>query len=254
MHGTFLNNVRLSESKMASQPFLITHLDEIRIGSTVLQAHFCESCEICDKIIDEISVEPTAEIKKIKADRGKDVVASGENYIGWKDDYERKKSMTIPVLRPPQLSFDMFQIDEKQFLPTVKRIVPANVLQTDLNTIKRIIPTNIFQTDSNPPTVKLHSKPHIQFTKPTNLNPPSSSLPSSSRHHNHKYKPYKPINPTTRSSLTVKISSGKGNELLKKMGWKEGSGLGANCSGIVEPIDLVKPRGKSGIGYSRKKM
>jgi hypothetical protein len=235
---------------MTSEPYLISHLDQIRIGSTLLQAHFCEECEICEPL-DEISVDPTAELKKIKChkrmDGVNDVVASGEAYIGWKADYERKKLMTIPVLRTPQTSFDMFNINEEEFLQnTTERIVSKpNLLQSELNTP---ISIRIPKTSNNPP---------IQFSKGINLEslPPPSSSSSSSRHHNHKYKPYKPVIPIVRASLDVKISSGnKGSELLKKMGWKEGSGLGATSSGIVDPIDLVKPRGKSGLGYSRKKI
>lgn len=47
-HGTFVNGIRLSESKVASQPFILSHLDVLRIGSTSLQVHLHSSGLVCD--------------------------------------------------------------------------------------------------------------------------------------------------------------------------------------------------------------
>lgn len=38
-------------------------------------------------------------------------------------------------------------------------------------------------------------------------------------------------------------------KLMKKMGWKEGKGLGKNQDGIKEPIDIKKYENNSGIGF-----
>ncbi|KAJ1915958.1 hypothetical protein GGI03_001408 [Coemansia sp. RSA 2337] len=48
-HGTFVNGNRLSESKTASKPFQLRHLDQIAIGQTTLQLHIHEQwvCEKC---------------------------------------------------------------------------------------------------------------------------------------------------------------------------------------------------------------
>ncbi|KAI8063665.1 SMAD/FHA domain-containing protein [Gilbertella persicaria] len=56
-HGTFLNDDRLSEPKQSSLPHELRHLDKVRIGSTVLQAHAhttgwpCQTC-IATTLID----------------------------------------------------------------------------------------------------------------------------------------------------------------------------------------------------------
>lgn len=50
-NGTFLNGVRLSQSKQKSEPQVITHGDELTLGSTTLHLHIhpgsqtCDSCE-----------------------------------------------------------------------------------------------------------------------------------------------------------------------------------------------------------------
>jgi hypothetical protein len=54
------------------------------------------------------------------------------------------------------------------------------------------------------------------------------------------------------SSGVTFVPSGKGVEFLKKMGWKEGEGIGRNGQGIVEPI-LPEPRlpsDKRGVGFT----
>jgi len=40
----------------------------------------------------------------------------------------------------------------------------------------------------------------------------------------------------------------KGAQLLKRMGWREGEGLGAESEGIVEPVKASGRKGRSGIG------
>ncbi|KAJ2861159.1 hypothetical protein GGH94_005079 [Coemansia aciculifera] len=47
-HGTFVNGNRLSESKTASKPFQLQHLDQITIGQTTLQLHIHEQL-VCAK-------------------------------------------------------------------------------------------------------------------------------------------------------------------------------------------------------------
>ena len=39
-----------------------------------------------------------------------------------------------------------------------------------------------------------------------------------------------------------------GFNMLRKMGWSEGNGLGAEGEGRVDPVDVQKRRGRLGIG------
>ncbi|CAJ0650157.1 1343_t:CDS:2 [Entrophospora sp. SA101] len=40
----------------------------------------------------------------------------------------------------------------------------------------------------------------------------------------------------------------KGSKLLQKMGWQEGQSLGCNGNGIIEPLNLVINKGRTGLG------
>ncbi|KAJ9069327.1 hypothetical protein DSO57_1019596 [Entomophthora muscae] len=64
-HGTFVNETRLSESKVASQPFILKHLDLIKIGTTTMQVHQHSSGLVCDScgttetnVVDLAPVQP----------------------------------------------------------------------------------------------------------------------------------------------------------------------------------------------------
>eukprot|EP00121_Abeoforma_whisleri_P000081 Awhi_evm1s76 len=48
------------------------------------------------------------------------------------------------------------------------------------------------------------------------------------------------------------LKSNVGHQLLLKMGWKLGQGLGLDGSGIVEPIRLGEQLGKLGLGRGEK--
>ncbi|ORX45804.1 hypothetical protein BCR36DRAFT_405929 [Piromyces finnis] len=54
-HGTFLNEERLSETKICSKPFPLKNGDSIKIGSTILEVHYhrpwgaCKDCTITEK-------------------------------------------------------------------------------------------------------------------------------------------------------------------------------------------------------------
>lgn len=47
--------------------------------------------------------------------------------------------------------------------------------------------------------------------------------------------------------------NGLGAKLLTKMGWKEGTGLGAKRNGMVEPLSTRKRKDNAGIGAQRQR-
>ena len=43
-------------------------------------------------------------------------------------------------------------------------------------------------------------------------------------------------------------TANKGGQMLRSMGWQDGTGLGANAQGDVLPISLSTQRGRQGLG------
>ncbi|CAG0908510.1 unnamed protein product [Cyprideis torosa] len=56
------------------------------------------------------------------------------------------------------------------------------------------------------------------------------------------------LNP--RGALWSKDDSKKGQQLLQKMGWSKGQGLGKNTTGVVDPLTLRANRGNRGLGMN----
>jgi hypothetical protein len=47
------------------------------------------------------------------------------------------------------------------------------------------------------------------------------------------------------------MSSFRPEDLMKKMGWTEGKGLGKNLQGIADPIRVVKKDDNSGVCWAQ---
>lgn len=68
-HGTFVNETRLSESKVASQPFILNHLDLVKIGTTTMQVHqhssglVCDACGTTDTNVVDLAPLPPAAVE-----------------------------------------------------------------------------------------------------------------------------------------------------------------------------------------------
>ncbi|QQP57225.1 Angiogenic factor with G patch and FHA domains 1like [Caligus rogercresseyi] len=58
-----------------------------------------------------------------------------------------------------------------------------------------------------------------------------------------------PYEKTESASLETSIDSrNKGFNMLAKMGWKEGEGLGKSASGIAEPVGIEQRSERAGLG------
>ncbi|XP_056693732.1 uncharacterized protein [Spinacia oleracea] len=55
------------------------------------------------------------------------------------------------------------------------------------------------------------------------------------------------------SSTSALDSSNIGFQLLKKHGWKEGTGLGASQQGRLEPVETYVKKNKRGLGAEKGK-
>jgi pSer/pThr/pTyr-binding forkhead associated (FHA) protein len=172
-HGTFLNGIRMSESKLASDPVSLCHQDIIKIGSTTFQVHmhlqgYCEDCDV----------------------KTHTLIPIGNSYI-------------IPIQNQGRIS-------KKKKLEN-ERVQEMNRLKSSLG-IEDYIPQTI---------VKDHRKVN-QILK--NISMPM--IPSSSF-----------LETKVKDEITKKKTvDGIGKEMLQKMGWTIGTGLGKHSKGIVEPI------------------
>ncbi|CAG8545536.1 8598_t:CDS:1 [Paraglomus occultum] len=68
-NGTFVNDKRLSNSKMCSKPHILKHLDEITVGTTKFQVHLhekwtCEACAATEGKLIEITSNSAADSKR----------------------------------------------------------------------------------------------------------------------------------------------------------------------------------------------
>ena len=178
-HGTLLNQERLSDTKEASEPKPLKHLDIIQMGSNVFQVHlhptgFCIDCDI--------NIHP--------------IIPIGDSYI-------------VPVRGKHRVS-------KKQKLENA-RVKELDYLKASYG----------FDQDERV-VIKKYNTDHImKSVRQPLVVPPKSRM-------------------VEKATLDTKVE-GKGEELLRKMGWK-GQGLGVKGHGIVEPIGLSDQKGKRGLG------
>ncbi|CAG8595090.1 1212_t:CDS:2 [Ambispora gerdemannii] len=99
-NGTFVNSNRLSESKMSSKPQILSHMDEIIVGSTTFQVHLhkqwtCEACTVTEGKVIEISKNDNNNIAKLlELQRRQELTRLKRKYIGSYKDNEDDNSGT----------------------------------------------------------------------------------------------------------------------------------------------------------------
>ncbi len=53
---------------------------------------------------------------------------------------------------------------------------------------------------------------------------------------------------TTQTSSFPRFQSNKGYQLLQRMGWQAGGGIGAQLQGRVDPVPIMDKRDQLGLG------
>lgn len=92
-----------------------------------------------------------------------------------------------------------------------------------------------------------------QIDKLVNISKDSGNLSSQSSFSKVKMpstsnKPYKEESLVAEKANPI-AESNIGNQLLRKLGWSPGKGLGSNQDGIINPIDAVYKSSKKGLGH-----
>ncbi|KAF9970530.1 hypothetical protein BGZ73_006742 [Actinomortierella ambigua] len=230
-HGTFLNGERLSPPKAASQPFTLTHLDQLKLGSTTFEVHAHEDGRVCA-----------------------DCQARDDNEIEVLDDKER-----APTAQKPANNVDL---NQNKWTIEQQRIEEMNRLKKKWATSGS---KQYQQQNQNQSSHQQRSKHGLaQAGSATNgygnggyvdraakrrlLNPDKSSPPPSRLASRHEDSP-EPPHAATGFHIPVGAQN-KGYAMLSKMGWKEGTGLGLDQHGVVEPVQLKVSQQRAGLGSS----
>ena len=87
----------------------------------------------------------------------------------------------------------------------------------------------------------VHHQPDRPSPFEINLAPPAKR----------KFDAPKPPSPPPEAVAPGQDASNKGNMLLAKMGWKEGTGLGAAADGRVDPVLVQQYESRVGLGKTQ---
>ncbi|KAG9287349.1 hypothetical protein G9A89_023720 [Geosiphon pyriformis] len=225
-NGTFVNSTRLSESKMSSKPMILSHMDEIIVGSTTFQVHMhkqwtCEACTLTEgKFIEVSKLDHSSSNSSIS------ISAKGSEYIEFS---------LLERLNGNANNINNNLISSQRELLELKR-------RQELSRLKRKYIGKDNNSDSINNTGNEKRKKYIdRAALRREIRPDNAPVK--------KERPEENDRTPTPSSQSKKLGSeNKGNLLLQKMGWKEGQGLGRGGGGMINPIDVMTNEGRRGLG------
>ncbi|KAI9205482.1 uncharacterized protein BJ171DRAFT_500600 [Polychytrium aggregatum] len=246
VHGTMHNGWRLSEAKKCSQPQALRHEDTITIGSTTFQAHIheawsCEACRITDD--NEIVTDSTAiaQAKKTKAP-----AASKHKSL------ESRRRDELNRLRQKYRFADKDTSTNPQSVDRAQKRRERDGPDTpDSFSPKR--------PDHKPSPAAAeaasHSPGQLKFSKmQMRLGRGSSFIAGGGRGRSAVASVFseETSDQDTRPAAPKPLMDDEtnvGNQLLRKMGWTTGTGLGKEGDGRHEPIAVTIKSERSGLGF-----
>jgi pSer/pThr/pTyr-binding forkhead associated (FHA) protein len=205
-HGTEVNGERLSEAKSSSLPWLLKHLDLVKIGSTVLEVHqhqqwSCEKCMVRDNNVLELSA-PREKAPPDKPRSNQPVRLSHKEELA----YLKRKALGASKSKNDEESASAQYNDALTTKMTNDYVDRAAMRRKKYGNINEM---DVFEFRGlNSTEVSTHQLQQVE-------------------HH--------PV-------------AGVGESLLKKLGWKAGTGLGRGQSGICEPVKAIGTDGRKGLG------
>lgn len=207
-NGTFLNGIRLSESKQKSEPQVLTHGDELILGSTTLHLHIHSGLQTCD------SCEPG----QIQAQVLNQAPAGGTSF-----DQDDEVCITKVVQGGSPITVTSTHEQRKLVL---KRIKKAYALE-ESGYCEEIVDGTL--------AGKYKDRADVRRTKV------GSDVPVV-------------IADDAPASVHRPISAENvGRQMLEKMGWSEGEGLGREGAGRREPVIVEVRDSLRGLGTGVKR-
>ncbi|XP_015775173.1 PREDICTED: angiogenic factor with G patch and FHA domains 1-like [Acropora digitifera] len=207
-NGTFLNGIRLSESKQKSEPQVLTHGDELILGSTTLHLHIHPGSQTCD------SCEPG----QIQAQVLNQAPAGGTSF-----DQDDEVCITKVIQGSSPITVTSTHEQRKLVL---KRIKKAYALE-ESGYCEEIVDGTL--------AGKYKDRADVRRTKV------GSDVPVV-------------IADDAPASVHRPISAENvGRQMLEKMGWSEGEGLGREGAGRREPVIVEVRDSLRGLGTGVKR-
>ncbi|XP_014232763.1 angiogenic factor with G patch and FHA domains 1-like [Trichogramma pretiosum] len=276
-NGTSLNGKRLSAAKQESEPTQVIHGSILKLSKTKLLCHIhsgydtCEQCEPgliqSEKVTNSI-IKPSTktlhqlELRRLKNKFGikdeESELPSNSNYtdraqkrrdcVGSSSDSVKTEQSSVDKSIPKDnIGFKLLSKmgwsdgeslgkNNDGLLEPVQ--VSQNVERAGLGAVN--IPkksTEVTKKDKR--KQKILEKTKFRYEQ---IPDPPQSKPVASQD----------TVKTEQSSLDVSISKeNKGFKLLSKMGWSEGTSLGKNNDGLLEPVQLCKNLERTGLGADK---
>ncbi|KAH6559893.1 hypothetical protein BASA50_007202 [Batrachochytrium salamandrivorans] len=237
VHGTFVNDQRLSPSKEASAPMVLKHNDCLRLGSTVLVIHQHPrwSCSECvATALNTLEINPIQPATSLNAEKASERPQAFSKELKEKARIQELKRLKR-TLTEPSLECVPHSSSASSRMPSLaeKWNADCSLLYVDRAAKRRALYSSSSDHDSTP------------------ISSPSPGIDTLlTGNHSHTSRTF-----TCHESQTndTPIShSNVGSKLLLKMGWVKGQGLGPSSTGITDPITVKTKLGREGLGFDRQ--
>ncbi|ORZ18924.1 hypothetical protein BCR42DRAFT_411857 [Absidia repens] len=208
-NGTLLNGERLSPAKTSSRPFELKNGDELTLGTTVLQVHLHDHGWPCQQC--QTSATSTTTISAVAA-------AEPTSHGSSEGQEQKQQRLTKPATTKKQWQKQLLQ----KYDDDTSNTTDQQRHQQQSRQQRQYIDRAQLRRERDPAEVD-NEHYHQRRTTAINNEPDAVDLET-------------PV-------------QGKGYDMLRKMGWQSGQGMGMNQQGIVEPLaPKSTPNERAGLG------
>ncbi|KAI8929077.1 hypothetical protein BC831DRAFT_445399, partial [Entophlyctis helioformis] len=228
-HGTFLNDRRLSKAKVASKPSKLEHGDRLRVGSTVMVVHqhtrwSCDECKVSGGNV-IISTESQASNGDGSGGRGK------------------PQAFTKALKEAARLS-ELNRL-KRMYMGRHGATASAAAASTSKASATRVRAEGLGATETPPdgseqPSIESVYQDRAAIRRAMHSASESRRL-SLSRQAPEAVRAVSVPEPGATATV--------GADMLRKMGWTEGKGLGADGLGRRDPVAAQVKANRHGLGF-----